>query len=91
MRKIINDELPVIIPEERRMTTGKKIGLVAFVISEILVVFTLIVITIGFLTDHEIEKGILSNLLLFQGAVFTVVWGAKASSNFAVKKERSKP
>ena len=71
--------------EEKKETMGKKIGLSAFVISEIMVMFVAIAICINIFYEKRIDSNLISSLLLFQGSVFTVVWGAKATSNFAKK------
>jgi hypothetical protein len=68
------------------MSVGKKIGLFAFVVSEILsVIFTIIILFFVF-KSGQLDASLISAVLLFQGSVFTVVWGAKASSNFTKKE-----
>jgi len=61
------------------LTIGKKIGIWAFVISEILAVGFLVVCLILKILSADIVTAI----LLFQGTIFSVVWGAKASKNFS--------
>jgi len=72
--------------EEKKQTTGKKLGTAAFVISEIIAVFVIIAVCINVFIEKKIDVNLVSALLMFQGSVFVTVWGAKASSNFAKKK-----
>ena len=63
------------------MTVGKKIGVISFFISETLVFIVLILVYFS----GDFHADIINMILLFQGTIFSVVWGAKASSNFAKK------
>jgi len=63
------------------MTTGKKIGLWCFILTEIIIIVFSIWVIIENKTDLIIP------LVTCQTAVMGITWGAKASSNFAgVKK-----
>ena len=60
------------------MTIGKKIGLWAFIVSEFLAIGFLVICLILKILSADIVTAI----LFFQGTIFSVVWGAKASKNF---------
>lgn len=64
------------------MTIGKKIGVWAFIISEILAVSFVVVCLILKILNADIVTAV----LLFQGTIFSVVWGAKATKNFVKDK-----
>jgi hypothetical protein len=73
-----------------KMTVGKKIGFYAFVISEITVIQILIIILFDvFVSKSKLDSNIINAVLLFQGSIFTVVWGAKATSNFTKKEVKN--
>jgi hypothetical protein len=62
------------------MTMGKKIGLAAFIVTELVII--MIVILAFFRSDMAID---FNQAIISQVFVFITVWGAKASSNFAKK------
>lgn len=65
---------------------GKRLGKIAFWISEIIVILLIMGIIINsFLKKGTIDAGLISSLLLFQGTVFGTVWGAKAVKNITKK------
>lgn len=65
------------------LTLGKKLGLIAFIISELLVFFAVGVIVYNL---HDINYQFFNTILIFQGTLLVAVWGSKASSNFAREK-----
>ncbi len=71
------------------MTLGKKIGLWAFIISELLL---LLLLAIYFYCKiKKIETDITASAILtFQGTIFTTCWISKASSNFAPERKENK-
>ena len=73
--------------EIKKTTLGKKIGTWAFVVSEILVIVGIIIIGINIFFEKKVDGTIITNLLLFQGSIMAITWGAKLTSNF-VKKEQ---
>ena len=73
--------------KDKKMTVGKKLGLVSFVISEILVILVVLAVMVNIFFEMKIDAGLIVNVLFFQGSIFGIVWGSKASSNFAKKKE----
>lgn len=68
-------------------TIGKQLGKIAFYISEIISVCSLILILINFIITKNINIEHLNALMFYQGAILTVTWGAKATSNFAKPKK----
>lgn len=69
-------------------TEGKQLGKIAFYISE-LIVFVMIGMIIIYSTyTQNIDTNLVNGLLLFQGTIFSVTWGAKASSNFTKHHDR---
>ena len=71
-----------------QQTLGKKLGKIAFYIAEIISIILLLSLIIFMFIEKKINSGLFSNLLLFQGTVLGITWGAKASSNFAKPKIR---
>jgi hypothetical protein len=74
--------------EEKKIkkSEGKLLGRVAFWISEILVIMSVISILIDVFNGNGLNAQMMGNIFLFQGTIFTVSWGAKATSNFAKRK-----
>lgn len=70
--------------DRRKTTEGKKLGKIAFYLSELIVVILVVAVAIGFV---KAEAEIITAVLLFQGTIFSVTWGAKASANFAKGKK----
>jgi hypothetical protein len=70
-------------------TEGKFLGRIAFWVSEILVILGALSIFISALTEVNINVNF-SDILLLQGAIFTVTWGAKASKNYIDMKGGNK-
>lgn len=68
---------------KKKLTLGKRLGLISFVICEIMAIMVVIAITVNVFFENRIDAGMIGNLLFFQGSIFTIVWGAKASSNFS--------
>lgn len=60
---------------------GKFLGRVAFWVSEILVIVGALSVLISSLSDTVIDVSF-SEILLLQGTIFTVAWGAKATKNY---------
>lgn len=58
------------------MTVGKKIGMAAFLISEVLI----ILVVIAFVYNKE--WGLLPGIIAAQTGIFTVTWGAVATKQF---------
>ena len=71
----------------KKRSEGKVIGSIAFIVSEIIVVLGVFGIILKIILDGELDSNLISAIFFFQGTVFTVTWGAKASSNFAKKEE----
>ncbi len=73
-------------------TQGKLIGKYAFAFSETISMFFLIVILTDYIINHKVNIDYFNSLLMYQGGILTVTWGAKASSNFTKtsKKRKSK-
>jgi hypothetical protein len=66
------------------MTTGKKIGTIAFIFSEFISLLAIILMFYCAYKDSEMKTitDIISGLFLFQGSILTITWASKASSNF---------
>jgi hypothetical protein len=66
------------------MTTGKKIGTIAFVFSEFISLLAVILMFYCVYKGSEMKTitDIISGLFLFQGSILTITWASKASSNF---------
>lgn len=64
-------------------TLGKRLGKYAFIISEIIAGFFCIAFIIDSIINKKINASLLNSILIYQGTVLTVTWGAKASSNFS--------
>jgi len=58
------------------MTQGKIIGLIAFILMEIIIIFFSVWIFI------RNDLSYINAIIASQTGVLTIVWGAKASSNF---------
>lgn len=69
----------------RRQKQGKTLGKIAFLVSEFLVILSIIAVVMNVLLENSIDTNLIGQIFLFQGTIFTVTWGAKASSNFAKK------
>lgn len=68
------------------MTIGKKLGLIVFIISQVLVVVFSILYIIC--TLKKIETDITAaSILTFEGSVFVTVWTATATKKFAPLRE----
>lgn len=66
----------------KSLSPVKKIGLVAFILTELLI-FTVVLLSLLSVKDVTIDY---TMVIGYQVGVFTIVWGAKAVSNFAKKK-----
>ena len=73
--------------EEKKQTNGKVLGSIAFFVSEIIVILGALYLIFALFKSGNIDATVFSNILLFQGSIFVTVWGAKATSNFAKKKD----
>lgn len=73
--------------DRRKTTEGKRLGKISFYLSELIVVILVIAIAIGFI---KADAEIITAVLFFQGTIFSVTWGAKASANFARKQYEDK-
>ena len=69
------------------MTIGKKIGLAAFIISELLVFFIVILLYVK--SVDSIQKTI-SELFLFQAGIMATTWGTKAIAGFRVNRDENR-
>jgi hypothetical protein len=71
----------------KNMTHGKWIGFWSWLIYEYLIIcLTVYQILDAILWTHKLDFNIVNGVLLSQGAIFTVVFSAKASSNFTKKE-----
>jgi hypothetical protein len=73
---------------KKRLSHGKKIGFAAFVIYEIIVSLLVIYQGVIIFKGLPLDQAIVNGILLSQGTIFSIVWGAKAASNFANKDEK---
>jgi hypothetical protein len=64
------------------LTLGKLIGLVVVVITEIVILFSCGLVWYDWKNDKTFDTGLIGNIVFYQVVVLTVVWGAKAGSNF---------
>ncbi len=74
--------------KKKGISHGKKLGLVAFIFSEIVTMVALIVFFYCGITS-KFDLSLLTALFTYQGAILTVTWGAKASSNFSSKNGKA--
>jgi len=68
-------------------TEGKQLGKIAFYISEMIVIIMIVMIVINSLYTKTVDINLVNALFLFQGTVFSVVWGATATKKFARSQE----
>jgi hypothetical protein len=61
----------------KKMSIGKKLGVIAFFISEVIAVLLTIGVGIGYIPDTNI-----TGLLTFQGSIFVTVFTGVATKNF---------
>lgn len=71
----------------KKQTTGKTLGTISFIVSEIIVILGSLYLMFALFKSGLIDANIFGQILMFQGSVFVTVWGAKATSNFAKKKD----
>lgn len=62
---------------------GKKIGLIAFIVTEIVIVFGLVMTWYDYHADKLFDTDSLTNIVYYQLWVLIITWGSKASANFA--------
>ncbi|MCP4336451.1 MAG: hypothetical protein GY679_01210 [Mycoplasma sp.] len=74
--------------EKKKMSFGKVLGTIAFFVSEALVVFGVGMLVGNLIINRIFDSPLFGQLLVFQGTIITIVWGSKASSNFAKMKEK---
>jgi len=72
--------------EPKKMTTGKILGSIAFIVSEILVMMGGAYCILSLFSENGMDSNTFVATLTFQGTIFVTVWGAKLGSNFAKKK-----
>lgn len=60
---------------------GKFFGTVAFIVTEVIVVLSVIGVIVGLINEIDISIPA-SGILTLQGAVFATVWGSVATKNF---------
>lgn len=65
----------------QKASLGKKLGTISYFITELIIIATIIMSLINS-KDVAIDY---TQIIFYQTLVFSVVWGAKASSNFAKK------
>ena len=69
--------------EIKKVTTGKTLGTISFIVSEFIVVLGTFYLIFALFKNGIMDSSIFGNILMFQGSIFVTVWGAKATSNFA--------
>jgi hypothetical protein len=87
----IMDDQSIIAPPENsepdswmvRTPLGKKIGLAAFIITEIVIVFALVMTWYDYHADKLFDTNSLTNIVFYQLLTLTITWGSKASANLA--------
>ena len=73
--------------EQKKKKSGKVIGLIAFIVSEIIVIFATSSIFLPILSETiNID---FADIFFFQGTIFVTVWGSVAG-NGAIKKWRGR-
>jgi len=73
---------------KKGLSHGKWLGFWSWLFFEAIVISLVIYQGIDlFIGSKKLDFSIINGVLLAQGTIFTVVWGSKASSNFANKKE----
>lgn len=68
---------------KRGMTVGKKIGLVTFAITEIVILFSLVLTFYDYKSDKHFDTDSLTSIVFYQLVTLIITWGSKASSNIA--------
>ncbi len=74
---------PVVSMGKKEMSIGKKIGVIAFAITEAVIVFACGLTWYDWKNDKTLDANALTNIVFYQIIVLMTVWGSKASANFA--------
>ena len=75
--------------EKKIETQGRRYGRIAFYVSEIIAIMAIVLLIIDSIIEKKININFFGSLMIYQGTIFGIVWGATASSNFAPSKKKA--